>query len=182
MVGLFAFFYGTLHFLTYIDRRSLAGLRLSRRHRLVDDRAQRSSRRSASDIYKRPYITVGFTALVLMVPLASRRRPADSAAGRKKWQALHRLVYVSAIAGVRALLVAGEGGHQPSADRTQRSSLCCSARACTTVTRRRGQRPPVVSACSRTGPPKGGRDRRRFTFRRSASPSASTLDRQSARG
>ena len=53
------------------------------------------------DVVKRPYITVGFTGLMLMVPLA-----ATSTAGMirrlggKRWQALHRLVYVSGTAGV----------------------------------------------------------------------------------
>jgi methionine sulfoxide reductase heme-binding subunit len=53
------------------------------------------------DIYERPFITIGFTALMLMLPLA-----ATSTAGMirrlggARWQALHRLVYASAIAAV----------------------------------------------------------------------------------
>jgi len=52
-------------------------------------------------VYKRPFITAGFTAFVLMIPLA-----ATSTAGMirrlggRRWQMLHRLIYVSAIAGV----------------------------------------------------------------------------------
>src|SRR5260370_5726336 len=54
-----------------------------------------------ADIYKRPFITIGFTALACMAPLA-----ATSTAGMvrrlggKRWQALHRLIYASALAGV----------------------------------------------------------------------------------
>jgi sulfoxide reductase heme-binding subunit YedZ len=83
MIGLFAFFYACLHFATYI------GLDL-----FFDFGA------IGKDILKRPYITVGFFAFVLMAPLA-----ATSTAGMirrlgKRWQQLHRLVYVAAIAGV----------------------------------------------------------------------------------
>jgi sulfoxide reductase heme-binding subunit YedZ len=83
MLGLFAFFYASLHFATYI------GLDL-----FFDFRA------IGKDILKRPYITVGFFAFIIMVPLA-----ATSTAGMirrlgKRWQQLHRLVYVAAIAGV----------------------------------------------------------------------------------
>lgn len=83
MLGLFAFFYACLHFATYM------GLDL-----FFDFRA------IGKDIVKRPYITVGFLAFVIMVPLA-----ATSTAGMirrlgKRWQQLHYLVYVAAIAGV----------------------------------------------------------------------------------
>ena len=83
MIGLFAFFYACLHFATYI------GLDL-----FFDFGA------IGKDILKRPYITIGFLAFVIMVPLA-----ATSTAGMirrlgKRWQQLHRLVYVAAIAGV----------------------------------------------------------------------------------
>ena len=83
MLGLFAFFYASLHFATYI------GLDL-----FFDFSA------IGKDIIKRPYITVGFFAFVIMVPLA-----ATSTAGMirrlgKRWQQLHRLVYLAAIAGV----------------------------------------------------------------------------------
>lgn len=83
MLGLFAFFYACLHFATYI------GLDLFFDFRTV-----------GKDIIKRPYITVGFLAFVILVPLA-----ATSTAGMirrlgKRWQQLHYLVYVAAIAGV----------------------------------------------------------------------------------
>jgi sulfoxide reductase heme-binding subunit YedZ len=84
MAGLFAFFYGTLHYLTYL---------------WLDQFFSWSS--ITKDIAKRPFITVGFLAFVVMVPLA-----ATSTAGMirrlggRAWRMLHRLVYVSAVAGV----------------------------------------------------------------------------------
>jgi sulfoxide reductase heme-binding subunit YedZ len=53
------------------------------------------------DIYKRPYITVGFTALTLMVPLAlTSTAGMIRRLGGKRWNQLHRLIYVSAVLGV----------------------------------------------------------------------------------
>ena len=84
MLGLFAFFYGTLHFATYIWLDKFFNW-----HEMV------------KDIGKRPFITVGFTAFVLLIPLA-----ATSTAGMirrlggRRWQMLHRLIYVSASLGV----------------------------------------------------------------------------------
>ena len=53
------------------------------------------------DIYKRPFITAGFTAFVLMVPLAiTSTSGMIRRLGGKRWQMLHRLIYFSAIAGV----------------------------------------------------------------------------------
>ena len=84
MIGLFAFFYGTLHFLTYIWLDKFFDI-----HEMF------------KDIAKRPFITVGFSAFVLMIPLAltstawSIRR-----LGGKNWRRLHRLIYLTAILGV----------------------------------------------------------------------------------
>jgi sulfoxide reductase heme-binding subunit YedZ len=84
MIGLFAFFYGTLHFLTYIWLDKFFDV-----HEML------------KDIAKRRFITVGFTAFVLMIPLAltstawSIRR-----LGGRNWQLLHRLIYFTAILGV----------------------------------------------------------------------------------
>src|SRR5205823_9322941 len=99
MAGLFAFFYGTLHFLTYVIVDRFAGLDFP------DGIVALSTIRNlgvsvAADIAKRPFITVGFSAFMCMVPLA-----ATSTAGMirrlggKRWQALHRLIYFSAIGG-----------------------------------------------------------------------------------
>ena len=100
MAGLFAFFYGTLHFLTYAIADRFAGLDFP--DGIVAWSTVRNLANSVGDdIYKRPFITVGFTAFVLMVPLA-----ATSTAGMirrlggKRWNRLHRLIYVSGIAGV----------------------------------------------------------------------------------
>lgn len=83
MLGLFAFFYAALHFATYM---------------VLDLYFDFPA--IVKDVLKRPYITVGFTAFVLMIPLA-----ATSTAGMirrlgKRWQLLHYLVYVVAILGV----------------------------------------------------------------------------------
>lgn len=84
MVGLFAFFYGTLHFLTYIWLDKFFDL-----HEMW------------KDIAKRPFITIGFSAFVLLIPLVltstawSIRR-----LGGKNWQRLHRLIYFTGILAV----------------------------------------------------------------------------------
>lgn len=83
MLGLFAFFYLCLHFLTYI------GLYI-----------QFDWSTLLEDIGKRPYITVGFTALVLMVPLAVTSTNGFQRRLGRRWVKLHRLVYVIAILAV----------------------------------------------------------------------------------
>lgn len=84
MLGLFAFFYGSLHFLTYIWLDQFFAL---------DE--------IAADIMKRPFITVGFLAFVAMVPLAITSTAGwIRRLGGRGWNLLHRLVYVSAVAGV----------------------------------------------------------------------------------
>jgi sulfoxide reductase heme-binding subunit YedZ len=100
MAGLYAFFYGSLHFLTYVIADRFAGLDFP--DGIVAWSTVRNLAKSVGDdIYKRPFITIGFTAFTLMVPLA-----ATSTAGMirrlggKRWNRLHRLVYVSGIAGV----------------------------------------------------------------------------------
>jgi sulfoxide reductase heme-binding subunit YedZ len=84
MFGLFAFFYACLHFTTYIW--------LDKSFNLHD---------MLADIAKRKFITVGFAAFLLLIPLALTSTAASIRwLGGKRWQALHRLIYVSAIAGV----------------------------------------------------------------------------------
>lgn len=84
MLGLFAFFYACIHFSIYC--LSIADLNF---HDIL------------IDITKRPYVTVGFTGLVLMVPLAiTSTKKWIGRLGGKRWQMLHRLIYVSAVAGV----------------------------------------------------------------------------------
>jgi sulfoxide reductase heme-binding subunit YedZ len=100
MAGLFAFFYGSLHFLTYAIADRFAGLDFpdgiwawSTARNLVASVGE--------DIYKRPFITIGFTALTLMVPLAlTSTSGMIRRLGGKRWSQLHRLVYASAALGV----------------------------------------------------------------------------------
>jgi sulfoxide reductase heme-binding subunit YedZ len=84
MLGLFAFFYGCLHFLTYL---------------VLDQFFDWPG--IVKDIAKRPYITVGFTAFLLLIPLAVTSTDGMiRRLGGKRWRRLHRLVYVIAIGGV----------------------------------------------------------------------------------
>lgn len=83
MLGLFAFFYGCLHFTTYIWLDQFFDL-----HSIY------------KDIYKRPFITAGFTAFVLMIPLALTSTRGSIRRLGKRWLTIHRLIYVTAIAGV----------------------------------------------------------------------------------
>ncbi|MEE2612559.1 MAG: protein-methionine-sulfoxide reductase heme-binding subunit MsrQ, partial [Acidobacteriota bacterium] len=84
MVGLFAFFYATLHFSTYLVLDFFFAFDL-----IFDD------------IVERRYITAGFTGFVLLIPLAltSTQRMIRRLGGAR-WRRLHRLVYVAATAGV----------------------------------------------------------------------------------
>ena len=84
MLGLFAFFYGSLHLLTYVW--------FDRQFHLLS---------TIEDIGRRPFILLGMTAFVLMLPLAltSTNRMVKRLGG-KRWAQLHRLVYFAAIAGV----------------------------------------------------------------------------------
>jgi sulfoxide reductase heme-binding subunit YedZ len=83
LLGLFAFFYLVLHVLTYA---------------VLDLRLDWST--LGPDIAKRPYITIGFTALVLMIPLVvTSTRGWQRRLGRR-WTKLHRLVYAIAVLGV----------------------------------------------------------------------------------
>jgi len=100
MTGLFAFFYGCLHFLTYAIADRYAGLDLTEGYFTAGVMRQ-LVKSVGEDIYKRPFITVGFTAFVLMVPLAlTSTAGMIRRLGGKRWNQLHRLVYVSAGAGV----------------------------------------------------------------------------------
>lgn len=83
-LGLFAFFYAFLHLIAYL---------------WLDQFFDWSA--IWADILKRPFITVGFVAFVLLVPLALTSTNAMiRRLGGRRWQALHRAVYVIAVAGV----------------------------------------------------------------------------------
>ena len=100
MAGLFAFFYGTLHFLTYVIADRFAGLDFP--DGIVAFSTLRNLAKSVGeDIYKRPFITIGFTAWSTMVPLALTSTAASiRRLGGKRWNRLHRLVYFTAVLGV----------------------------------------------------------------------------------
>jgi len=84
MLGLFAFFYGCLHLVTYLWL-----------DQFFDPAA------ILRDIVKRPFITMGFTAFVLMLPLALTSTNAMMRRlGGQRWQRLHRLAYAVPVAGV----------------------------------------------------------------------------------
>jgi sulfoxide reductase heme-binding subunit YedZ len=102
MTGLFAFFYGTLHFLTYVIVDRFASLDFPNGIVIFAWWTARHLAASVwDDIYKRPFITVGFTALMTMVPLA-----ATSTAGMirrlggRRWNRLHKLVYATGVLAV----------------------------------------------------------------------------------
>lgn len=84
LLGLLAFFYASLHFLTYV---------------LVDRWGELAT--LLEDITKRPFITVGFLAFLLLVPLAvTSTRNAQKRLGFRRWQTLHRLSYVAAVLAI----------------------------------------------------------------------------------
>jgi sulfoxide reductase heme-binding subunit YedZ len=83
MLGLFAFFYATLHFLTYV---------------VLDQTLDFSY--VGEDIAKRPYITIGFAAWLLLIPLAVTSTKASIRRLGKRWTQIHRLVYLVAVIGV----------------------------------------------------------------------------------
>ena len=84
LIGLFAFFYGCLHFMTYIwldQFFDLSGM--------------------VKDVIKRPFITAGFFAFLLLVPLAATSTAgAIRRLGGSRWQLLHRAIYLSAVLAV----------------------------------------------------------------------------------
>ncbi len=84
LLGLFAFFYASLHLLTYVAL--YAGFDLNA---------------MAADIAKRRYITVGLAAWLLLLPLAATSTNwAIRKLGGKRWNRLHKLVYAAAVCGV----------------------------------------------------------------------------------
>jgi sulfoxide reductase heme-binding subunit YedZ len=84
MLGLFSFFYASLHLVTYLWLDKFFDLP-----------------EIAKDVVKRPFITAGFVAFLVMVPLAVTSTAGwIRRLGGRRWQLLHRLVYVSVLAGV----------------------------------------------------------------------------------
>jgi sulfoxide reductase heme-binding subunit YedZ len=100
MAGLFAFFYGTAHFLIYVIADRFAGLDFP--DGIVSFTTVRNLIASVGeDIYKRPFITIGFLTWLLMVPLALTSTAGwIRRLGGRRWQALHRLIYIAGITAV----------------------------------------------------------------------------------
>jgi methionine sulfoxide reductase heme-binding subunit len=78
MLGLFAFFYASVHFAIYIGVDQFFAFEFI-----------------LKDVAKRPFITMGFTAFVLMIPLAVTSTKGWIRRLGRRWQVLHRLIYVS---------------------------------------------------------------------------------------
>lgn len=83
MLGLFAFFYAALHFTTYFWFDQWFDV-----HAIY------------KDIFKRPFITVGFAAFVLLIPLAATSFQAAVRKLGRRWQTLHRAIYAIAVLGI----------------------------------------------------------------------------------
>jgi sulfoxide reductase heme-binding subunit YedZ len=84
LIGLFAFFYGSLHFFTYF---------------FLDHQFDVAA--MFEDVRLRPYITAGFTAFVLMIPLALTSTTGwIRRLGGRNWNLLHKLIYITALAAV----------------------------------------------------------------------------------
>lgn len=83
MFGLFSFFYVCLHFTTFLVFDHFFDI-----HEII------------KDIIKRPYITVGFSAFIMLIPLAITSTNSMRKRLGKRWVRLHQLVYVIAVCGI----------------------------------------------------------------------------------
>jgi sulfoxide reductase heme-binding subunit YedZ len=98
MTGLFAFFYGTLHFLTYIVVDRFASLVDFPDGYIAWSTARHLGAAIWEDIYKRPYITIGFTAWMTMLPLTlTSTAGMIRRLGGRAWNRLHKLIYATGI-------------------------------------------------------------------------------------
>jgi len=90
LLGLFAFFYGTLHFVIYVITTFFIG-----------GFSEFDASGLVGDLTERPYIVAGFVAFVLMIPLAITSTTGwIRRMGGKNWNLLHRLIYITALAAV----------------------------------------------------------------------------------
>ena len=90
LIGLFAFFYGSVHFTVYVVTTFF-----------IEGFGNFDASGLWADLVKRPYITAGFIAFVLMIPLAVTSTAGwIRRLGGKKWNLLHKLIYVTALAAV----------------------------------------------------------------------------------
>ena len=134
MVGLFAFFYGTLHFLTYIWLDKSFDF-----HEML------------KDIAKRPFITVGFSALVLMIPLAVTSTSGwIRRLGGKNWQRLHRLIYLTGILGVVHYWWLVKADHRKPGEYAVALTILLLYRIAIWISESRKSRPGTATAVSTT--------------------------------
>jgi sulfoxide reductase heme-binding subunit YedZ len=90
LIGLFAFFYGTIHFTIYVVTTFF-----------IEGFSNFDASGLGADLVKRPYITAGFVAFVLMIPLAITSTAGwIRRMGGKNWNLLHKLIYITALAAV----------------------------------------------------------------------------------
>jgi sulfoxide reductase heme-binding subunit YedZ len=90
LLGLFAFFYASIHFSIYVVTTFFIG-----------GFSEFDASGLWADLVERPYITAGFTAFVLMIPLAITSTAGwIRRMGGRKWNLLHRLIYITALAAV----------------------------------------------------------------------------------
>ena len=90
LLGLFAFFYASFHFTIYVVTTFF-----------IEGFSNFDASGLGADLAKRPYITAGFVAFVLMIPLAVTSTAGwIRRLGGKKWNLLHKLVYITALAAV----------------------------------------------------------------------------------
>jgi sulfoxide reductase heme-binding subunit YedZ len=90
LIGLFAFFYASIHFSIYVVTTFFIG-----------GFSEFDASGLWADLVERPYITAGFTAFVLMIPLAITSTAGwIRRMGGRKWNLLHRLIYITALAAV----------------------------------------------------------------------------------
>jgi methionine sulfoxide reductase heme-binding subunit len=139
LLGLFAFFYASLHFSVW----------------LVLDHFF-DWRQMGADIVKRPYITVGMTALVLMIPLAATSTAgAIRRLGGARWQWLHRLVYVTGVCAVLHYLWLAKKANPDPYYYAAAFILLMAIRVASWVRRRVSARLQAASPSPRTSPQRG---------------------------
>jgi sulfoxide reductase heme-binding subunit YedZ len=102
MAGLFAFFYGSVHLMVYVVFDRLASLGVEIPGGIAAWATLSGLATSVGeDIYKRPFITIGFTTWLCMLPLAITSTAGwIRRLGGRRWNALHRLVYAAGVCGV----------------------------------------------------------------------------------
>ena len=127
LLGLFAFFYGSLHLTTYVWLDKFFDFR-----------------EIVHDVLKRPFITMGMLAFVLLVPLAATSTAwSIRKLGGKRWNRLHRLVYISGMAAVVHFWWKVKADHREPALYAAALALLLGYRLWATMKRREPARAPA---------------------------------------